>query len=326
MAEMLLGPTYPTRSTPSARSCSRRSRCTRTSPRTRSTTCSPRRSSAGIRSGRRVLGGLRSSAPFRSLNRRLPPCPLHGVEIVVAAAGNVEHERSRARRAPRRSRRPARHGAGGRPRRSTAPVGFQRKETEQYHICFGGPGSTAATSAATRSASSTRSSAARPPRASSARCARSAASPTRSAPTRSSTSTADMVAHLRRHPRGQRRRRPANHRPRARVDPLPRASPRRSSTRAKERVKERMVLSSSRPLPACLATPVGPLRHPLLSLDQLLENLDALTSQDVAGARPRALYVPDRSPLRTSRRVEHRVRSALAPVSEASGRGVDRGI
>ena len=44
------------RSTPSARSCSRRSRCTRTSPRTASTTCSPRPVYGDHPLGRRVLG------------------------------------------------------------------------------------------------------------------------------------------------------------------------------------------------------------------------------------------------------------------------------
>ena len=61
MAEMLLAPVAArrTRSTPSARSCSRRSRCTRTSPRTASTTCSPRRSTATTRSAAGCSGAPR---------------------------------------------------------------------------------------------------------------------------------------------------------------------------------------------------------------------------------------------------------------------------
>jgi predicted Zn-dependent peptidase len=50
LAEMLLAPTF-RKSIPSVRSCSRRSRCTRTSRRIASTTCWPRPSSRGTRSG-----------------------------------------------------------------------------------------------------------------------------------------------------------------------------------------------------------------------------------------------------------------------------------
>ena len=63
--------------------------------------------------------------------------------IVVAAAGHVEHAADRrARRAPaerrrrgRRSRAPNGNGAV-----EQARLSFYEKETEQYHICFGGPG------------------------------------------------------------------------------------------------------------------------------------------------------------------------------------------
>ena len=67
---------------------------------------------------------------------------------------------------------------------------FHQKETEQYHLCLGGLGCRAATTAASRFGCSTRSSAARPRRGSSRRCARSAASPTRSTRTRATTPTA----------------------------------------------------------------------------------------------------------------------------------------
>ena len=52
MTDMVFAPGSPT-STPSARSCSRRSRCTRTRRRSSFTTCSPKRSSDVMRSGAR---------------------------------------------------------------------------------------------------------------------------------------------------------------------------------------------------------------------------------------------------------------------------------
>ena len=64
--------------------------------------------------------------------------------IVIAAAGNLEHEQlvGLLERAARRRRR--RQGAAGAPAaraRSRRPgVRFQRKDTEQYHVCIGAPG------------------------------------------------------------------------------------------------------------------------------------------------------------------------------------------
>jgi predicted Zn-dependent peptidase len=62
--------------------------------------------------------------------------------IVVAAAGNLEHERLVALLGERLSQTPVA------PRRPRKPVGrklapgvrFQRKDTEQYHVCLGAPG------------------------------------------------------------------------------------------------------------------------------------------------------------------------------------------
>ena len=66
-----------------------------------------------------------------------------GPNVVLAAAGNVDHGRivAAARRAPngggRRRRMHSRKPAG----RVPAPgLRFQRKDTEQYHVCLAGPG------------------------------------------------------------------------------------------------------------------------------------------------------------------------------------------
>jgi predicted Zn-dependent peptidase len=63
--------------------------------------------------------------------------------VVVAAAGNVEHERivelAREHIEPRVSHESA-NGALQPPERIGSRVCFQEKETEQYHVCFGGPG------------------------------------------------------------------------------------------------------------------------------------------------------------------------------------------
>jgi predicted Zn-dependent peptidase len=68
-----------------------------------------------------------------------------GGNIVVSAAGNIAHDRfvSLLQRSERRSGAPGR--AGPRVRRplvQTPPPGlrFQRKDTEQYHVCLGAPG------------------------------------------------------------------------------------------------------------------------------------------------------------------------------------------
>ena len=66
--------------------------------------------------------------------------------IVVAAAGNVEHERARRARCERGARAAQQRwrGSARRRRRSSQPppprLRFQRKDTEQYHVCLGAPG------------------------------------------------------------------------------------------------------------------------------------------------------------------------------------------
>jgi predicted Zn-dependent peptidase len=68
-----------------------------------------------------------------------------GGNIVVSAAGNITHDRfvTLLERSERRSGAPGRTGARvRRPLVRTPPPGlrFQRKDTEQYHVCLGAPG------------------------------------------------------------------------------------------------------------------------------------------------------------------------------------------
>ena len=115
--------------------------------------------------------------------------------VVVAAAGNLRHDDLVARldRAQRKqSKAPARGPRLRSPlvRPPRPSMRFQRKKTEQYHVCSARPGSRARTAGASPPRSSTRCSAARPPRGSSRRSGRSAGWPTpstrspRSTPTR----------------------------------------------------------------------------------------------------------------------------------------------
>ncbi|MDX6486871.1 MAG: hypothetical protein QOF43_2024 [Gaiellaceae bacterium] len=68
-----------------------------------------------------------------------------GANIVVSAAGNITHERlvSLLERFERRSGETARRAPRVRRPLATAPppgLRFQRKDTEQYHVCIGAPG------------------------------------------------------------------------------------------------------------------------------------------------------------------------------------------
>ena len=77
--------------------------------------------------------GLRPSTPRATCRRN----------VVVAAAGSVDHDRARrARRADARAARapPAPGCASTPPGRRRARVRFIAKETEQYHVCLGAPG------------------------------------------------------------------------------------------------------------------------------------------------------------------------------------------
>ena len=75
---------------------------------------------------------------------RVPRRALRAGDLVVAAAGSVDHDAARrARRAHARRPRRRRRRAGARAARPpTRPprVRFQRKDTEQYHVCLGAPG------------------------------------------------------------------------------------------------------------------------------------------------------------------------------------------
>jgi predicted Zn-dependent peptidase len=67
-----------------------------------------------------------------------------GSNVVVAAAGNLAHERlvTLLRRSERTARPPRNGGRGRRPIGRVPPPGlrFQRKDTEQYHLCLGATG------------------------------------------------------------------------------------------------------------------------------------------------------------------------------------------
>jgi predicted Zn-dependent peptidase len=101
---------------------------------------------AGHALGRPVIG---TAAVISSVSRRAigayHRAMYTGGNIVVAAAGNIAHDRfvSLLARAERRSE--ATRNGGPRVRRPlTQPpapgVRFQRKDTEQYHLCLGAPG------------------------------------------------------------------------------------------------------------------------------------------------------------------------------------------
>ena len=96
--------------------------------------------------GRPVIGTAEviSSIPRESIARYHDEMYVPA-NIVVAAAGNIEHERDRRARLAR-ARTPPRGGgshANVRPPLVQAPpprLRFQRKDTEQYHVCLAAPG------------------------------------------------------------------------------------------------------------------------------------------------------------------------------------------
>jgi predicted Zn-dependent peptidase len=92
--------------------------------------------------GRRVLGKAEviSSIPVPDIGA-YHDSHYTGANIVVAAAGNLEHDRIVA--LAREHIEPSSGSGNGKlepPEGIEARVCFQRKETEQYHVCFGGPG------------------------------------------------------------------------------------------------------------------------------------------------------------------------------------------
>ena len=94
--------------------------------------------------GRRVLGEAEviSSIPVPDIER-LPPGPLHGREHRGRRGGEPRSRGDRrARQAPRRAsgRLQATEPASKPPEPDGAQFAFQQKDTEQFHIAFGGPG------------------------------------------------------------------------------------------------------------------------------------------------------------------------------------------
>ncbi len=93
--------------------------------------------------GRRVLGSAEviSSIPVPEIDAYHRD-RYTAANVVVAAAGNLEHD-AICQLAERHVAAPAgeKPGAGGgAPDHNGVTCGFQRKDTEQYHICLGGPG------------------------------------------------------------------------------------------------------------------------------------------------------------------------------------------
>jgi len=93
--------------------------------------------------GRRVLGSSEviASIPVPEIDA-YHRSHYTGPKMVVSAAGNLDHER--VEELARRHLEPADADAGERSDGAEPPanprISFHRKETEQYHVCFGGPG------------------------------------------------------------------------------------------------------------------------------------------------------------------------------------------
>jgi len=269
--------------------------------------------------GRRVLGEAEviSSIPVPEIDA-YHRARYTGANIVVAAAGNLEHDRI-VELTKRHVEPPSGGGdpAGGEaPQLDGARIGFQRKDTEQFHIAFGGPGID------------------------------------RGDERRYALSVLDAVfggstsSRLFREVREKRGlayavgsytqqyvdsgligvyvgTRQENVQEACEVIGRELASVHADGVtedelaRAKENVKGRMVLSSE-----STAARMGRIGKavlfdtPLLTLDELLERIDAVTPEDVAELA-RALYTPDALSAAAIAPDEERFRKALAPVSEA---------
>ena len=93
--------------------------------------------------GRRVLGEAEviSSIPVPEIDA-YHRARYTGANIVVAAAGNLEHERivELTRKHVEPPTAPSKARPSKAPELDRAQVGFQRKDTEQFHICLGGRG------------------------------------------------------------------------------------------------------------------------------------------------------------------------------------------
>jgi predicted Zn-dependent peptidase len=93
--------------------------------------------------GRRVIGEAKviSSIPLPDIDA-YHRARYTAANIVVAAAGNMEHEAIVELTERHLAPSPANDSAIAQqpPEANGARVGFQQKDTEQYHVCFGGPG------------------------------------------------------------------------------------------------------------------------------------------------------------------------------------------
>jgi len=269
--------------------------------------------------GRRVLGEAEviSSIPIPDIDA-YHRARYTGANIVVAAAGNLEHDR--IVELTRKHVEPPTAG-GDRaesqpPQMDGAKVGFQQKDTEQFHICFGGRGIDrgderryALSILDTVFGGSTSSRLFREVREKRG-LAYSVGSYTQQyvdsgliglyVGTRGDNvqEACDIIG----------RELGSIHADGITDDEL---------ARAKESVKGRMVLSAE-----STAARMGRIGKsllfdmPLLTLDELLEKVDAVTGDDVHELA-RDLYVPDSLSAAAIAPDEDRFRSALAPVSEA---------
>ena len=330
------GPRFGRARRPSARSCSRRSRCTRTTRRTWSSTCSARRSSAthplgragdrhAPRSSARVdaRAAARASTPSatcpgndRDRRRRL------GRARRARRAGPRERSPARRRGAPRRAAPPA---ARRRCRRPPASRFLRARHRAVPRVRSAAPGSPATTSGASRCGCSKASSAAPPPRGSSRRCASGAAWPTRSSPSRTSTPhTGEIGLYVGTRPenlaRGAARSSPPSC-ARLRRGPGQRA---RSSSAPSENVKGRMVLGAGvdrRADGAGSARAVLDEHADALELDEVIERIDAVDVEDVRELAAE-LFAPERLSVAGDRARRGR---ASAPRSRPLRAGARRG-
>ncbi len=269
--------------------------------------------------GRRVLGEAEviSSIPVPDIDA-YHRSHYTGASIIVAAAGNVEHEKI-VELSKRHVEPPATGGNGAAveaPKVDGAQVAFQQKDTEQFHICFGGPGIDrsddrryALSILDAVFGGSTSSRLFREIREKKG-LAYSVGSYTQQyvdsgmvglyVGTRADNvqEACEIIG----------RELGSIHADGITDDEL---------NRAKEHVKGRMVLSSE-----STAARMGRIGKsvlfdmPVLTLDELLERVDAVTSEDVAELA-RELYAPDALSAAAIAPDEDRFRAALAPVSEA---------
>ena len=269
--------------------------------------------------GRRVLGEAEviSSIPIPDIDA-YHRARYTGGNIVVAAAGNLDHEKI-VELAKRHVEPPAASEAGAAaeaPQVDGAQVGFQQKDTEQFHICFGGPGIDrsderryALTILDAVFGGSTSSRLFRE-----VREKRGLAYAVGSYTQQYVDSGLVGIYVGTRQDNVQEaceiigRELASIHADGVTGDEL---------VRAKEHVKGRMVLSSE-----STAARMGRIGKsvlfglPVLTLDELLERVDAVTSEDVAELA-RELYAPDSLSAAAIAPSEDRFRAALAPVSEA---------